>query len=71
VGEIIVWLADGRLIAHRLVRIFGSAGQTLFQTHGDARPGPDPSAPLARVIGRVEEVMRSQPVTGRFPTPLV
>jgi signal peptidase I len=62
VGDIIVWLADERLIAHRVVRLFEAAGERLFQTHGDARPRPDPAAPISRVIGRVEDVERPQPV---------
>jgi signal peptidase I len=69
VGDIIVWLADERLIAHRVVRLFEAAGERLFQTHGDARPRPDPAAPIARVIGRVEDVERPQPVAIRRGIP--
>jgi signal peptidase I len=65
VGDVIVWLADERLIAHRVVRLYEGAGERLFQTHGDARPRPDPVAAFSRVIGRVEDVERPQPVPAR------
>jgi signal peptidase I len=65
VGEVIVWLADERLIAHRVVRLWEQAGESYFQTRGDARRQTDPVAPRARILGRVVAVERPE----RQPTP--
>jgi signal peptidase I len=66
VGDIIVWLADERLIAHRVLRLFTEGRERWFQTQGDARPQPDPAAPVTRVIGRVVDVERSQPAPDQW-----
>ena len=54
-------------IAHRVLRLFTEGRERWFQTQGDARPQPDPAAPVTRVIGRVVDVERARPIPARGP----
>jgi signal peptidase I len=65
-GNIVLFLRQGRLFAHRVVRAVGSE----LITRGDALPDLDPPVRVSEVLGVVAEIVRdgSQPVAARAPS---
>ena len=62
-GEVIAFLADGRLVVHRVVARAADGGWTL--TRGDARVLPDvPIRDAEAVVGRVAGVWRAGSLEG-------
>ncbi len=58
-GQVALFSRDGRLFAHRIVRIVGSlAGAAQFITRGDALAACDPPVPRSEVLGYVSAVVR-------------
>ena len=55
-GDAIVFFGQGRLIAHRVLRI--KEGGSVFVTKGDAVPRLDPPVHVEEVVGRVVVVER-------------
>ncbi len=60
-GDVVLFLRDGRLFAHRVVRIT----QTELITRGDALADRDPPVRASEVLGLVVEVIRD----GSHPLP--
>ncbi|MFQ5610872.1 MAG: S24/S26 family peptidase [Anaerolineae bacterium] len=58
-GDVVVFRRQGKLIAHRLLRIVDSASGPIFITKGDNAPGLDPPAGAGQVLGRVLAVERN------------
>ncbi len=59
-GEIVLFLREGRLYAHRVIRRISHSGRAVLITKGDALPRAD--APLAddELLGRVFRVRRAE-----------
>ena len=53
VGDVILYRRDGRLVAHRLVRIARDAGDWLLVARGDAHWACDAPITAAQLLGRV------------------
>jgi signal peptidase I len=63
VGEIVVFLREGKLTAHRIIRILGEH----LVTRGDSLPTADLPVRFSEVIGRVEGIARDgHPVSLEF-----
>jgi signal peptidase I len=58
-GQIVVFIRDGRLFAHRLVGTDAAGGSAQLITQGDAVDHADPPLPVADLLGRVRAVIRS------------
>jgi signal peptidase I len=59
-GDVVLCRAgDGRMLAHRVTRLFQQAGGTVLVTQGDALFYPDGSIPYDEVLGRVTTVERN------------
>ncbi len=52
-GDVVVFLDDNVVVAHRLVRQISRGGQKFVITRGDARIVPDKPLPATCVLGRV------------------
>ena len=58
VGDIVVFVREGRLFSHRVIRRSG----TRLVTRGDALPDPDPPVEPHEMLGRVGRVLRGSRV---------
>jgi len=53
-GEVVLFRRDGKLTAHRIMRI---SGEYLI-TRGDSAPANDPPVRMSELVGRVEGILR-------------
>jgi signal peptidase I len=61
-GQIILYNRDGRLIAHRVIRVLDES----LITRGDSLPAADMPVQFTEVVGRVEGILRNgRPVSTR------
>ena len=71
-GDIVLYLRDGRLIAHRVVELSYADGRTRVVTRGDRLRNDDPPVHIADILGRVTSVQRDgfapRPISRRSPT---
>jgi signal peptidase I len=59
-GDVLLYsVASERLLAHRVIRVDRSAGETYFVLQGDSRPHPDGRFHSSQILGRVEGVERN------------
>jgi hypothetical protein len=65
-GDIVVFMRQGRLFAHRVVRV----GKSQLITRGDALPGRDPPLRGSEALGVVAGIIRdgAQPLPARPPS---
>jgi len=57
-GDVIVFRQNGRLIAHRVLRVKDSAAGPTFTTKGDNAPALDPPLRADEIVGRVLAIER-------------
>lgn len=57
-GDVIVFRHEGRLIAHRVLRLDRSPSEAIFITKGDHAVRCDPPVRAAKILGRVLTVQR-------------
>ncbi len=57
-GEIVLFLRDRRLFAHRVVAKTGQGSDLRIVTQGDGNAQPDPAVSESELLGRVNFVMR-------------
>ena len=62
VGDIIAYIRDGQLIAHRLIKITKDAGKTNYLFKGDNNPGIDSYVKKQAIIGKVEKVISGRSI---------
>jgi hypothetical protein len=56
VGDVVLTIADGGLILHRVLETPMRGGQRFVRTRGDARSGSDPLLPQSAILGRAIEL---------------
>ena len=59
VGEIVLWLRDGMLVAHRVVRVTGSTEHPIITCSGDFVQCEDAPVSAEFFLGRVVRVVRA------------
>ena len=57
-GEIVLYLRDGRMFAHRVVNLVGGGDDALLITRGDRLNHNDPPISSAELLGRVTSIAR-------------
>jgi len=57
-GQVVVFMRDGRLLAHRVVGKLESVGGTRLITQGDAQNDCDPSVAASEILGTVASISR-------------
>jgi signal peptidase I len=69
-GEVVA-LRDsrGKMLCHRVVRLYRSGEQTWVQTWGDVCPEPDVAVPLSSVIGTVTAIIEDETEKALAPRP--
>ena len=58
IGDVIVFTRDGRMVAHKVVRIFEKSGIQHYQTRGDSIFSLDKPITAGRILGKVIRVER-------------
>jgi signal peptidase I len=58
-GEVVLFLREGRLFAHRVIRKLARDGRAVLITKGDALPRADAPLADAELLGRVFRVRRA------------
>jgi hypothetical protein len=56
--DIVLYFREGRLFAHRVIRIIDASGNARLITQGDALPKKDAPVSSAELLGRVSEIIR-------------
>jgi signal peptidase I len=59
IGDVVVFRQADMLVAHRLVRKFGTNGAAVLVTKGDFRPRPDEPLSADKVLGKVITIERN------------
>ncbi len=57
-GDVVLFLRDGRLVAHRVVERLDREGGNLLVTRGDRQRATDPPISNEELMGRVTKVLR-------------
>ncbi len=57
-GELVLYVREGHLVAHRVVGIVREQGHTLLVTRGDRLKKPDPPVSPGELLGRVTWILR-------------
>lgn len=68
-GDVILFGRDGRLFAHRVVRLVEGPGGPLWITRGDRHPHDDPPVSGEELLGRVTAVLRGDALVDPRLTP--
>jgi signal peptidase I len=58
IGDVIVFSRDGRMVGHKVVRIFEKSGNQYYQTRGDSFFRLDEPITAGRILGKVINIER-------------
>ena len=59
IGDIVAYLRDGRLIAHRIIKIIKIGKRKIYYFKGDNNSGIDSYVKKKSILGKVEEIISS------------